>query len=174
MKKSYLTKGFKYFVLLLLVFNLFVSCRHDHKRLSKAENTFVKDSVSKMAANIARDVSNKGPAAWVNYFEDTPNFFMANEGLLVFHDYQSAKTFILNTVVKMIPHITLRWSNLRIDPLNARLASIGADFHEDQVLSTGKNLSIDGYFTGIVHYDGHHWKLRNCHWSVKASDKAVK
>jgi hypothetical protein len=168
MKKSHTIKGCKYFVLLLFVFTLLVSCKRNHARISAAERAVVRDSMISMYSNIARDVSSKGPAAWVNYFEDTPDFFMANDGQLVFRDYQSAKSFILNTVVKMIPHITLRWSHLRIEPLNARLASLGADFHEDQVLSNGKKLSINGYFTGIAHYDGRAWKLRNCHWSARA------
>ncbi len=171
MKKNYLVSHLKYWALVLLAFSMTVSCKRTHGKLSTEQSVLVKDSVSRMAINIAADISKKGPGAWLNYFEDNPNFFMANEGQLVFKDYQSAKTFILNTLVKNIPVIKLRWDNLRVDPLTARLASIGADFHEDQVTSGGKKLSYDGYFTGIAHYDGHGWKLRNTHWSIKVPNK---
>lgn len=168
MKKNHTMPAFKYCVLLLFAISLVVSCKRNHAKLNAADRALVKDSVTNMAANIAADISKNGPRAWLNYFEDTPDFFMANEGQLVFQDHQSAKTFILNTVVKNILQIKLRWEHIRIDPLTSRLASIGADFHEDQTIASGKNLSIDGYFTGIAHYDGHRWKLRNAHWSIKA------
>jgi hypothetical protein len=171
MKKNYLIPVLKRGVLLLVAISMIVSCKRNHAKLSKEQSVLVRDSVSRMAAKIARDISKNGPRAWLNYFEDTPDFFMANEGQLVFRDHQSAKTFILNTVVKNIRGIKLRWDNLRIDPLTSRLASIGADFHEDQVTSSGKKLSYDGYFTGIAHFDGQGWKLRNTHWSIKAPNK---
>ena len=119
-----------------------------------------------MAANIAQDISNDGPAAWLNYFEDSPDFFMANEGQLVFKDSKTAKKFIINTLVKNIPVVKLQWDHLRIDPITSVFAAMGAGFHEDQVNSSGKKLAYDGYFTGIAHYDGHSWKLRNLHWSI--------
>ena len=171
MKKNYLIPVLKHWLLLLLAISMIVSCRRNHAKLSKEQSALVKDSVSQMAAKIAKDISENGPRAWLNYFEDTPDFFMANKGQLVFRDHQSAKTFILNTLVKNIPSIKLRWDNIRVDPLTARLASIGADFHEDQVTGSGKKLSYDGYFTGIAHFDGHSWKLRNTHWSIKAPNK---
>jgi hypothetical protein len=168
MKKRYSITGFKFGHLLLLALSLFVSCKHNQEHLSIKESSQVKDSVSRMTANIARDISNKGPAAWLNYFEDTPDFFMANDGQLVFKDYPSAKAFILNTVVKIIPGIKLRWDHIRIEPLTPELASIGADFHEDQINNVGKTLSYDGYLTGVAHYSGRAWKLRSLHWSIKA------
>jgi hypothetical protein len=173
MKKNYKTLVLKYWILLLLAISMIVSCKHNRTGLSTAESKLVKDSISQMAANIATDISKNGPRAWLNYFEDTPDFFMANEGQLVFHDYQSAKTFILNTLVKNIAGIKLRWDNIRIDPLAPVLASIGADFHEDQVNSVGNKVSYDGYFTGIAHYDGHSWKLRNSHWSIRKPDTST-
>jgi hypothetical protein len=172
MKKQNTKLGFSYWCMSFLAICLVVSCHRNHTHLSMAQNTLVKDSVNRMASNIAADISKNGPRAWLNYFENSPDFFMANEGQLVFKDYQSSKTFILNTLVKNITQIKLRWNNVRIDPLTARLASIGADFHEGQVTSDGKTLTYDGYFTGIAHFDGHSWKLRNVHWSIKATEGA--
>ena len=171
MKTNYLVPQLKYWALLLLTISMIFSCKRNHAKLSKEQSALVKDSVSRMAANIAADISKNGPRAWLDYFEDNPDFFMANEGQLVFKDYPSAKAFILNTLVKNISGIKLYWDNIRIDPFTPRLASLAADFHEDQVMSGGKTLSYDGYFTGIAHYDGHRWKLRNVHWSIKAPNK---
>ena len=159
-------------ITLLFALNVFISCKSDHAQLSVTETALVKDSVTQMAANIARDISRNGPRAWLNYFEDSPGFFMANQGGLAFHDYQSARVFILNTLVKSIIHIKLRWIHLRIDPVSTDTASIGADFHEDITDAAGKTISVDGYFTGLAHNNGDKWKLRNLHWSVKSpSDK---
>jgi hypothetical protein len=168
MKKNLTTPALKCCVLFLSAISLIVSCKRNHAKLSAADRALVKDSVTNMTTNIAADISKNGPRAWLNYFENTPDFFMANEGQLVFQDHQSAKTFILNTLVKNIRQIKLRWAHIRIDPLTSRLASIAADFHEDQTNASGKSLAIDGYFTGIAHYDGDCWKLRNAHWSIKA------
>jgi hypothetical protein len=173
MKKNNKKSGWRYLCLLLIGINVIVSCNCDQKQMNTEKSTIVKDSVTRMMANIETDISKNGPRAWLNYFEDTNAFFMANEGQLVFTDYQSSKPFIINTVVKNIPQIKLRWAHLRIDPLTSNLASMGADFHEDQVNGSGKKLSIDGYFTGIAHYNEHSWKLRNAHWSVKAPGTAT-
>jgi hypothetical protein len=156
---------------LLLAASIFSSCKSDKSQSATAESSIVTDSVFRMTANIAADVSNIGPQAWLRHFENTPGFFMANEGELAFHDYPSAKTSILTVVVKKISRVKLKWSNVRVDSLTGSLAAIGADFHEDQVLANKQRLSIDGYFTGVAHFDGHSWKLRNSHWSVKPQPK---
>src|ERR1700710_2342117 len=107
MKKNHVPQVFKYCALLFLVVSMLVACKRNHAKLSKEQSALVKDSVSRMAANIAADISKTGPRAWLNYFEDNPDFFMANEGQLVFKDYPSAKAFILNTLVKNISSIKL-------------------------------------------------------------------
>jgi|SRR6185312_12393197 len=159
------------YLALLLVISIFSSCESDRARSAVTESTVVKDSVLRMTANIAADVSNNGPQAWLRYFENTPGFFMANEGELPFCDYPSAKTVILTVVAKKISQVKLKWSNLRVDPLTDSLAAVGADFHEDQILANKQRLYIDGYFTGLAHFDGHSWKLRDLHWSVKPAAK---
>jgi hypothetical protein len=168
MKKRQLYPSLTFWVLLLLAINVAISCKQRPTHLSVPDSARVKDSVSRMAANMARDISKKGPAAWLDYFENTPGFFMASQGELVFTDYQSAQRFILNTLDKEISKISLRWNNLRVDPLASDLAFIGADFHEDLSNISGKIISIDGYFTAMASLSNNRWKLRNLHWSIKA------
>ncbi len=173
LKKNAETTFFKYLGLLLLSVSMFISCKPHIARLSDSQNKRVKDSISSMAINITRDISSQGPAAWLNYFEDTPDFFMVSNGELAFRDYKSAKEFILNKLVKNIPHIKLHLTNERIDALSSDLASIGADFREELTDKNGKTLNFEGYFSAIVHLTDHGWKLRNVQWSIKAPDKGA-
>jgi len=153
---------------------LLIGCGKSNTPLSTAESSAVKDSVSKMVAHIGTDVSTHGPAAWINYFENNAGFFMSSDGALAFKDYPSAKSFTLGTVVKNFKKISLGWKNLRVDPLTATYASLGADFHEDISMANGPKQSIDGYFTATAHFDGSRWRLRNMNWAIKTPAKPVR
>jgi hypothetical protein len=48
------------------------------------------NSVRAFAANVADDVTRRGPLAWRDHFADTPNFFMAANGQLVFANSDAA------------------------------------------------------------------------------------
>ena len=128
----------------------------------------VSDSVRVMMESIAASVSQQGPVAWLHYFEDTANFFMASEGRLVFPNNDSARNFINNTLVKTISKIELQWHDTRIEPLTANFAQIAASFHEDITDATAKKMPADGYFTALAHQTSAGWKLMNAHWSVIA------
>ena len=157
-----------------LMMVLFTRCAYHNTQLTPAENSTVKDSVTQMAAHISTDVSTHGPEAWVNYFENGPRFFMASGGMLVFKDYNTARSYTLDTVVKNFKKITLNWKNVRVDPLTAIYAAMGADFHEDIVLTNGQNLWVEGYFTATAHFDGRRWRLRNMNWATRAPAKPAR
>jgi hypothetical protein len=123
------------------------------------------DSVNRMMQGIARDITAKGPSAWLIYFKDSPDFFMVSDGKMAFQDHESARLFIENTLVKNISHISLSWSHIRIDSLTPALASAGAEFHEEISDPAGKMTPYDGYFTAIVERTDRGWQLRNTHWS---------
>ena len=155
---------------ILLVLIIFaVSCRNHKGNTSTKNLTVTGDSVRLMAESIAINVSHNGPAAWLNYFENSSDFFMASEGQLVFPNIDTAKSFINNVLIKSIRKIDLHWSNLRVDPLTLKFAGISAGFHEDITDSSGKTIPEDGYFTAIAHRTSQGWKLRNAHWSIKAN-----
>ena len=142
-----------------------ISCRNNTESLNSKQASDIQDSVRLMTESIARDVSREGPIVWLRYFEDAPGFFMASDGQLMFPNIDTAKNIINNIVVKSMPKIELRWSNIRIDPLAHKLASISAIYHEDITDPTGKMTPHDGYFTGIAHQTPQGWKLQNAHWS---------
>ncbi len=150
------------------VIGLIFSCNHGQKQLSDDQILSVKNNVSNFAVDISNNISVKGPIAWLSYFENSQDFFMASDGQIVFHNYLSAKKFIQDTLLKNISKIKLHWNNMRINVLSARAASIGCDFHEDITMAAANNVvPIDGYFTGTAVLDGNNWKLRNLHWSIK-------
>ncbi len=155
----------KYFVLLGFIFFLISSCSNNTESFTQKARSLVQDSVQIMAEAIAKNISGEGPAAWLRYFDNTPDFFMASDGQLVFPNIDTATNFINNILIKIMPKIQLRWSNIRIDPLTPKLASISAVYHEDITDSTGKTTPHDGYFTGIALQTSRGWKLHNAHWS---------
>jgi len=166
-------RSFFYRFLFLLVISI-ISCNKPGQSFDVTESNLVKDTVTNMVLNVEKDISISGPAAWLNYFENSPHFFMATDGNLVFKDYQSAKAFILNTLVKSIPHIKLRWDHIRVEPFSDNIASIGADFQEELTSNAGKTVFFTGYFTATAHKTNVGWKLINVHWSIKPQSNTVR
>jgi len=171
--KNYPISGIKCLMPFLFAACLLASCKSGHQDFNAVDtdSAVVKDSVTALTINIAHDLAAKGPVAWLNYFQDSPDFFMANEGQLALHNYQSAKTFVQDTLVKSISKINLQWSHTRIDVLASNIAAIGSDFHEDITFAWGEITPFDGYFTGVAIKTPKGWKLRNAHWSIKPPPK---
>jgi hypothetical protein len=162
-----------YFVLISISFCFLSSC-NNRTEFTLKERSLVQDNVQLMVESIAKNISNEGPVVWLRYFENTPDFFMASDGLLVFPDIDTATDFLNNKLIKMMPEIQLSWSNIRIDPLTTTLANISAVYHEDITDSTGKMTPHDGFFTGIAHKTSLGWKLRNAHWSSTVTHQDLK
>jgi hypothetical protein len=123
-------------------------------------------SVREFAATVADDVTRRGPAAWRDHFADTPAFFMAAEGHLVFENSDAA-TRGIQQLKSSIAQIELIWGEpMLVDPLTPALAMMGAPYHEIQVDPAGHKLEESGYFTGLAELGPAGWKFRNAHWSV--------
>jgi len=150
-----------------VLFFSFLSCSNKTKALTQQQSTAIRDSVQHMMNMLAKDISDKGPIAWLTYFEKTPDFFMASEGQLVFANDDSATRFIKNTLIKQIRTIGLQWSDMRIDPLTTRFSVVAATWHEEMTDFANGKISQGGYFTAIAEKDAKGWQLRNAHWSVK-------
>src|SRR5882757_6723628 len=87
---------------LVLVVAMVASCHTDTTQFSAEQSALVCDSVRQLAEGISRDVSYDGPAAWLKYFEASPEFYMASEGVCVFPDINSATRFINTTLIKEV------------------------------------------------------------------------
>lgn len=141
------------------------SCSNNTEHFDSKQVTEVHDSVARMMASISNDVTLKGPAAWAQYFEDVPEFYMANDGKLQLSDGDSAQNFVKNILVYKINKIELQWSNIRIDAYTKTLADVAANYREYIINSDGKMISVFGYFTAVAQKTNKRWQLRNAHWS---------
>jgi hypothetical protein len=141
---------------------------------SSSRAAAVEKDVRVFAGAVARDVTHDGPAAWNQYFADTPAFFMAVNGQLVFPDHASAAA-AMPAVARRFKQIALTWGNdLRVDALSPTLAILGASYHETRVSDTGERTDENGFFTGTAESREGRWQFRNVHWSVAASPPAVR
>jgi len=169
--KNQTTAIFKYWLLALPALAIMFSCNYAKPQLTPDEIGHVQGKVNKLMSSVAADVLAKGPGVWVNYLQDTSNFFMADNGQLAFKDYNAAKKFVQDTLSKTMPKVDLKWSNIRIDPLTNNIACIGADYHEDVTDTSATVKPYDGYFTATAIQVNDEWKFRNLHWSDKPAKK---
>ncbi len=154
-------------ILSALVLTLLMTrCNPLPTTLTVAQTSAVADSVTRLASDIAKAVDQQGPVAWLQYFSQTPDFYMASDGRLSFVGYASARAFILDTLTKQLIRIHLQWSGLRIDPISPQAAMMAASFQEKLTDSSGKELAIHGYFSAWVKQTDQGWKLANAHWST--------
>jgi hypothetical protein len=142
------------------------SCR-SNSGISETDKAGIKQSVQNLTDSTISNLSTKGPAAWLTYFENSPEFFMASDGSIAFPDYQTAENFVNGTLTKQFRSIHLKLNDMRITPIAANYAAIGANFHEDLIDLSGKSMPFDGYFTATAHHTGRGWKYLNMHWSIK-------
>jgi hypothetical protein len=164
--------------LLLVVVCVACGSRHDlpgmSQSLTPARASAVERDVRAYADAVAHDVTQQGPAAWRTHFADSPSFFMASEGHLVFPDSASA-TKGIQDFARTINHMELHWGeDLRVDPLTPELAVMAVPWHEIRVDTGGKRVDENGFFTAIAEYRNGHWQFRNAHWSVASPPAAVR
>jgi hypothetical protein len=149
-----------------------VDTRDGSTSFSPAQKAAVEQEVRRFVSNVARDVTQEGPAAWEKHFADSPSFFMALEGRLQFPDRQSA-TQGIDALTRTIQHIELNWGeDLRVDPLTPDFAGVATSWHEVIVDKQGHQFAAGGFFTGLVEHHNGQWQFRNAHWSVAAPSKA--
>jgi len=138
-----------------------------------AQAAAIEDSVLAFADTVARGVSQRGPAAWRAYLADSPAFFMASEGQLVFANSAAASRGI-EGLRRSIARIELTWGDgMRVDPLAPGLAVLATPYREVRIDRAGRRIEEVGYFTGLAEHRAGGWQLRDAHWSVAASPSLV-
>jgi hypothetical protein len=141
--------------------------------LTPARAAAVEDGVRAFARTVAHDITQEGPTAWRKLFSQSPSFFMAVDGHLVFPSGAAARTAIQD-LSRTIQHIELQWGDdLRVDPLAPDLAMLATSYHEVRVSPAGGRVEENGFFTGLAEYREGHWQFRNAHWSVALPAPAV-
>ncbi len=169
-------RTWQWFVLPAVV--LLVACGSNHlsstqQSLTSERATEVERDVRAYTGDVARDVTHDGPAAWRKHFADSPEFFMASEGRLVFPN-SAAATAGIQQFAGTINHMELEWGHdLRVDPLTPELAVVAAPWHEIRIDKAGNRVDESGYFTAIAEYKDGRWQFRDAHWSVAGPPPAV-
>ncbi len=137
----------------------------DSSGLTSAQKHTIEDSVRRFALNVARDVSREGPTAWGRHFADSPSFFMAVNGHLVFPNSKSA-TEGIQSFAHTIQHIELHWGDdIRVDPLTPEFAIVATPWAEVQTDLKGHQVTTSGFFTALAESRNGQWQFRNAHWS---------
>jgi hypothetical protein len=162
-------RTWQWVVLLLVVICVACGSRHEltgaPNSLTPARAAEVERDVRAFAGVVAHEVTSEGPTAWRRHLIDSPSFFLAADGHLVFAN-GSAATAGIQQFASTIKHIELQWDgDLRVDPLTPELAVVASPYHEIQINQEGKRLDEVGYFTGIAEYRNGQWQFRNAHWS---------
>lgn len=141
---------------------------------TEARKAVVEKEVRQFADSVSRDITQLGPAAWEKHFADSPAFFMASEGKLVFPNRQAARQAI-GELTHTIQHIELTWGDdLRVDPLTPEFAIVASSWSEVQSDKEGHQTTENGFFTGLAQHHNGQWQFRNAHWSVTAPAPGAK
>lgn len=130
----------------------------------------MRDSVEQFFESISSSLSEDGPIAWLQHFEESPEFFMASDGNLVFPSSDSAKAFVRG-LSQRISAIQLRWIDLRVVPVNPGVAVAGASYQETVTDTAGVDVSFGGFMTGVVRHNEEGWRIQNLHWSRPISER---
>lgn len=155
-------------------FGLDFDVPRDSPSFTAARKAAVEKEVRQFAAAVSQDVTQKGPPAWGKHLEDSPAFFMASEGKLIFPDRQAARTGIVE-FTHTIQHIELTWGDdLRVDPLTPEFAIVASSWHEVWSDKEGHQTTENGFFTGLAERHNGQWQFRNAHWSVAAPSPGAK
>jgi hypothetical protein len=165
--------------ILLLATIFCAGCRHHRglhaaaRPLTPEQSAAVASSVLSYMQSVAHDITQDGPSAWRKHFADTPAFFMADEGRLVFPNYAAADAAI-RSLESDIKQIDLKWGDdLRADPLTADFAVVAASYHELRVEKSARKIDESGFFTAVTELHDGRWQFRDAHWSVIVPPPAV-
>ena len=133
------------------------------------EAVAVDQAVRAFMQTVSHSVTQDGPMAWIKYFDESPAFFMAVNGQMVFPNASAAQEGT-RKFAQTIRQIELKWGDdLRVDPLTNEYAVVGVSWREVQVDTAGHSVNETGYFTALVEYRDGHWQFRNAHWSAPVS-----
>ena len=138
----------------------------DSRYLTVERAAEVDKEVRAFARSVAHDITQEGPSAWRRYFAESPGFFMAADGHLVFPSSASLTSGIPE-LVQSIRQIKLEWGgDVRVDPLAPDLAVMAAPYREMRTDAAGTRVDETGYFTGVAEMRDGDWQFRDAHWSA--------
>lgn len=142
----------------------------EKRQLDPDHASAMRDSVEQLFEAIPEGLAADGPIAWLRHFEESPEFFMASAGRLVFPSSDSAETFVTD-LSRRIAAIQLRWIDLRVVPVNPGIAVVRASYEETVTDTAGIDVSFGGYMTGVARHDNQGWRVQHLHWSSPGPER---
>jgi len=115
-------------------------------------------------ASIPDALAERGPSAWLDFFEDSPSFFMASDGAVVFADPSAARDFLADFAPR-VSAMTLTWHDPRFEDLGGGVVAVTAGYDETIRMTDGAESSFGGRMSGVVRRTGGAWRLQHLHWS---------
>src|SRR5690242_3376377 len=106
------------FILFLTVLSACHGNMSDNDSSAKPQESVTK-AVITLTDSLGADLAAYGAEAWLKYFSQSPNFFMASDGLRVFPSYDSASHVIRDTLSKELPKVIISWKEMHIDSLSS-------------------------------------------------------
>ena len=110
----------------------------------------------------------EGPSAWLDFFEDSPSFFMASDGAMAFPDRTSAQAF-LDDFSHNVSAMSLEWIQPRFETLSAGVVVVIASYQEILTMKDGAVSSFGGTVSGVIRTHAGAWRLQHLHWSSPIS-----
>jgi hypothetical protein len=145
----------------------------DNAVMTTDQKQAVENDVRKFMLTVGHDITENGPNAWLKYFANSPEFFMASEGAMAFPTSQAAQQGT-QAFAKTINRMQLLWGDdLRIDPLTPGLAVVGTSWREIRVDTQNKTADQSGYFTALAEKRDGQWQFHDAHWSALPTPTAV-
>lgn len=121
-------------------------------------------AVRELLDSLAADLAQRGPLAWMDWFDRGSDFAMASDGKLVFPSIEEAERF-LRGFAPEVASMELTWSDVRVDAAPGGLVLIAAAYDEVIVRTSGEVLEFGGYVTAVAVDGDAGWRLRRLHWS---------
>jgi ketosteroid isomerase-like protein len=125
------------------------------------------DSARALLASVPTALGDRGPAAWLDFFEDTPSFFMASDGAIAFADRVTAETF-LDDFSRKVSGMVLEWHQPRFEDLGGDIVAVTASYDETIRMRDGTESSFGGHMSGVIRRQGGRWRFQHLHWSSPA------
>jgi len=118
-----------------------------------------------LVTSIPAALAERGPSAWLDYFEDSPSFFMVSDGAIVFADLPAARDFLAGFAAR-VSALTLSWHEPRYENVGGGVVVVTAGFDETIRMTDGTESSFGGRMSGVVRRAGDGWRLQHLHWST--------
>lgn len=120
-------------------------------------------------ASIPATLAVRGPEAWLTFFEETPAFFMASDGMTAFADRADAEAFLAEFAPR-VETLSLRWIEPRFEVLAPDVVAVVSAYDEEITMVDGTVSTFGGQVSGVLRRTAGAWRLQHLHWSSPPPD----